>query len=97
MVIEMADKSEPCVECDRLFEQYTGLIHAHLEAISRSRSAAEEQDRIALSESERLENFALHQRQALRLTIMEHEVNHLVGDRRNLNPPLPRKDRGACP
>ena len=80
MAIETADMRETCIECARLFQEYADSIKTHLEAVRRSHSAADRQDRAALRESEGVENLALKQRQNTRRTLMEHEVNHLIHD-----------------
>ena len=80
MTIETPHTLEACVECDRLFQDYADSIHTHLEAVRRSHSAADGLNRSALTDAERLENLALQQRQKVRRTLMEHEINHLIHD-----------------
>jgi hypothetical protein len=69
-----------CVECDRLLREYAESIHAHLESVRRSLSAAVHQNTAELMESERLENILILERHNLRRTLMEHEVDHLIHD-----------------
>ena len=74
-----------CVECDRLLREYAESIHAHLECVRRSLSAAVHQNKAELVESERLENVIVLERRNLRRTLMEHEVDHLIHDLRMRN------------
>ena len=74
-----------CVECDRLLQEYAESIHAHLECVRRSLSAAVHRNTAELIESERLENMIILERHNLRRTLMEHEVDHLIHDLRLRN------------
>jgi hypothetical protein len=76
MSTQMMPAQENCAECDRLWEDYTQAVTAHVKIVARRHKAALQDDSAVLDEIEAIEAGLAQQQMKARRAIDDHEAEH---------------------
>jgi hypothetical protein len=76
MASQMTPAQNTCAECDRLWEEYTRAVTAHVQIVGRRHKAAIQRDAAVLDEIEAAEGGLAQKEMKARRAISEHEAEH---------------------